>query len=227
MEFTAGRWRARLVPLAEAGAALDLRARAFRGGAADGDAFDAEARHLLIEDEDEDGGGIAGCARLTVQADEAILRGYTAAFYDLAGFARAFPVVLEVGRVALSPGMSDPEVPRLLLAILACVVEAEGIAALYGCASFPPDGAGMARLAGAVAPDAWRPAPKAAEVMALTGLPGALPPLLRAYLTLGAGVSDHAVVDRDLGTTHVFAALPIAAIPPARARLLTGMLAPA
>jgi L-ornithine Nalpha-acyltransferase len=47
-----------------------------------------------------------------------------------------------------------------------------------------------------------------------------MPPLLRTYLAMGGWVSDHAVVDRDLNTLHVFTGLEIRAIPPARARLL-------
>ncbi len=47
-----------------------------------------------------------------------------------------------------------------------------------------------------------------------------LPPLLRTYLLMGGWVSDHAVVDDQLGTLHVFTGLEIAAIPPARQRLL-------
>ena len=31
-----------------------------------------------------------------------------------------------------------------------------------------------------------------------------LPPLLKFYLRLGGKVSDHAVIDRDLDTLHVF-----------------------
>ena len=50
-----------------------------------------------------------------------------------------------------------------------------------------------------------------------------MPPLLRTYLLMGGWVSDHAVVDRDLNTLHVFTALEIRAIPPARARLLRGV----
>ena len=48
----------------------------------------------------------------------------------------------------------------------------------------------------------------------------AMPPLLKTYLLMGGWVSDHAVVDRNLNTLHVFTGLEIRAIPPARARLL-------
>jgi L-ornithine Nalpha-acyltransferase len=47
-----------------------------------------------------------------------------------------------------------------------------------------------------------------------------VPPLLRTYLLMGGWVSDHAVYDRQMRTMHVFTAVEIAAIPPARVRLL-------
>ena len=53
-----------------------------------------------------------------------------------------------------------------------------------------------------------------------------MPPLLRSYLAMGAWVSDHAVIDRDLNTLHVFTGVEIAAIPPARARLLRALAHP-
>lgn len=218
MDMRAGQWRVRLDAAPDA--ALALRARLFRNGADDRDPFDAEARHLTVDGP----GGAVACARVAVQTGTAVLRGYTAQFYDLAPFAAHFPKVLEVGRVGILPEGADPDVPRLLLAALARIVEAEGIAALHGCSSFPSDGAGMARLSGRTAPDAWRPRRRSPDAEPLPDTPGPLPPLLRAWLALGAGVSDHAVRDPDLDTLHVFTALPVAAIPPARAALLTGML---
>ena len=47
-----------------------------------------------------------------------------------------------------------------------------------------------------------------------------MPPLLRSYLAMGGWVSDHAVVDSQMDTLHVFTGLEISAIPPGRARLL-------
>jgi len=219
MKIEAGGLCARRVPLAEAQPALELRGRVFRGGACDRDQFDARVSHLIVER----AGDVLGAARLAVQKPADVLSGYTAAFYGLERFARAFPGALEVGRICLAPGCTDPDVPRLLLGALAQVVERERIAILYGCTSFPIDAAPLSRLAGREAPADWAPVRRAAETRALTGTLGTMPPLMRAYLGMGAMVSDHAVVDRDLGTVHVFTALPIAAIPPARARLLTGM----
>ncbi|PWJ13335.1 GNAT family N-acyltransferase [Jannaschia seohaensis] len=221
MKIEAGRLSARVVPMGQAGGALALRAAVFRGGACDRDPFDDAASHVVIEA----GGTVLAAARLTAQGPDAVIRGYTAGVYDLRRFARAFPRALEVGRICIAPGCSDPDVPRLLLAVFAQVVEREAAAVLYGCTSFPPEAAPLARLSGRTAPPDWAPARRAPETWPLTGATGPLPPLMRAYLSLGAVVSDHAVVDRDLGTVHVFTALPIAAIPPGRARLLTGMLA--
>jgi hypothetical protein len=43
---------------------------------------------------------------------------------------------------------------------------------------------------------------------------------LRTYLLMGGWVSDHAVVDNDLNTLHVFTGLEIKGIPASRKRLL-------
>jgi putative hemolysin len=108
---------------------------------------------------------------------------------------------------------------------------------LFGCSSFHGTDAddhldAFALLKdGHLAPRRWLPRVKAPDVFrfaqklrrtkpdarrALSGMP----PLLRTYLMMGGWVSDHAVVDHDLNTLHVFTGLEIAAIPPARARLL-------
>ncbi|WP_055663836.1 GNAT family N-acyltransferase [Jannaschia seosinensis] len=211
----------RLVSGDEAGAAFALRARLFRDGRDDSDAFDADARHLLVERD-----GLAACARLSVLEGDAILAGYTGNRYDLTRFAARFDRALEVGRICLLPEAADPDLARVMLGAIAHVATATGAAALFGCASFPPNGAGTERLGGYVAPPEWRPGRRDGAVP-LPGVPGPLPPMLRGYLTFGAAVSDHAVRDDDLDTLHVFTALPVATIPTARARRLTQLLHPA
>jgi putative hemolysin len=52
-----------------------------------------------------------------------------------------------------------------------------------------------------------------------------MPPLLRSYLAMGGWVSDHAVIDREMGTMHVFTGLEVRAIPAARKRLLRALAA--
>lgn len=215
-----GRWRARLVRRAGADAALDLRARLYRGGRPDEDRFDATSEHLLIEGD----AGLAGCARLRRQDAAGIRDGYTAQFYDVAAFADHFGRGIEVGRICVAPEASGPEVPRLLLAVMTWLVIDGRVPVLYGCTSFAADGAGMGRLRDHVAPDAWRPGTGRVEAIAVPDTPGPVPPMLRAWLSLGAGVSDHAVVDRDLDTLHVFTGLPVAAIPRRRAEVYCALL---
>jgi hypothetical protein len=81
-----------------------------------------------------------------------------------------------------------------------------------------------------LAPRRWLPRVKAPSVFRFgklsRGKPdlkratAEMPPLLRTYLMMGGWVSDHAVIDRDLGTLHVFTGLEISAVPAGRARIL-------
>ncbi len=50
-----------------------------------------------------------------------------------------------------------------------------------------------------------------------------IPPLLRTYLSMGGWVSDHAVIDRQMNTLHVFTGIEIQSIPAARKRLLRAL----
>lgn len=151
MEMQAGRWRVALGH--EAGDALALRARLFRGGGCDRDRFDEGAQHLTVTGPQ----GVAACARLAVQDPAAARAGYTAQSYDLGRFTETFARLVEVGRIGIAPEVRDPDVPRLLLAAMARLVVTERAAVLYGCGSFPADGSGMARLRGRTAPAAWAP----------------------------------------------------------------------
>jgi L-ornithine Nalpha-acyltransferase len=86
-----------------------------------------------------------------------------------------------------------------------------------------------------LAPRRWLPRVKAPDVFRfarrLRRKPDAaramltMPPLLRSYLAMGGWVSDHAVVDREINTLHVFTGLEIRGIPEARARLLRAVAA--
>ena len=82
-----------------------------------------------------------------------------------------------------------------------------------------------------IAPHSWRPVfhggyrlAQALEDHKDGGAPN-LPPLLRAYLGLGGKVSDHAVIDPDLGTTLLFTGLNVAQVPQKRAQRLRAIFA--
>lgn len=219
----------------DVGACLALRSESFRDGASDEDAFDASCRHVMVE---EEGTGRLMCTfRLLPLGDgREIGRSYSAQFYDLRALESFDAPMAEMGRFCVRQGVRDPDVVRMAWGAMARVVDEEGVGLLFGCSSFhgtEPGAYGDAFAllrARHLAPPRWRPLVKAREVVRyaarLRRKPDArramqaMPPMLRSYLGLGGWVSDHAVVDRDLGTLHVFTGLEIAAIPPGRARLL-------
>ena len=220
---------------AEVSACLALRAHAFREGASDEDAFDARCRHVMVEDA-ATGELLCTYRLLPMDGGREIGRSYSAQFYDLSALEAFEAPVAEMGRFCVRPGVRDPDVVRMAWGAMARVVDEEGVGLLFGCSSFHGTEAGEYGDAFALlrarhlAPPRWRPLVKAREVVRyaarLRRKPDMrramqmMPPMLRSYLGLGGWVSDHAVVDRDLGTLHVFTGLEIARIPPARARLL-------
>ncbi|PKP69874.1 MAG: ornithine-acyl-ACP acyltransferase [Alphaproteobacteria bacterium HGW-Alphaproteobacteria-4] len=227
-----------------------LRWRSFRapaqGDAAtegrDADAFDARCMHLMVE-EAAPGGALLACCRLLPLADGgAIATSYAAQFYDLARLANYPGPLLEVGRFCIRPGDPDTDTLRLAWGALTRLVDTRGVAMLFGASSFSgtdatPHLPAFTHLAAHhLAPARWMPAPKAPEVLRFaiapravraTPMPPQIPPLLRSYLAMGGWVSDHAVVDRELNTLHVFTGVEIAAIPADRARLLRALAAEA
>lgn len=241
-ELRRGRYRVR--PAVDGGdlrAAQRLRWRCFVGNrtgcdapeALDSDAHDARCEHVLIED--QRGGQLVGCFRMmNLGSGAGIGRSYSAQHYDLEGLRGFAGPMVEVGRFCIDPARRDPDILRAAWAALTRHVDRTGAEMLFGCSSFPgTDPAGyedaFAMLRDChVAPPRWLPRVKAPEVVrfAPLGQPDAgraratMPPLLRTYLMMGGWVSDHAVMDRALGTIHVFTGLEVRAIPPARARAL-------
>jgi L-ornithine Nalpha-acyltransferase len=239
-----GRYRARMGKDArDVEAAQRLRYRAFiaaRGGVgrADGrdvDAFDEICHHVMVEDTRS--GALAATFRLLpLQSGAEIGRSYSAQYYELEALGAYPSPMVEMGRFCVEPGLVDPEILRAAWGAMTAFVDREGVGMLFGCSSFHgtesmayADAFAMLRDRH-LAPKRWLPRVKAPDVFrfarALKRAPDrvkalrTMPPMLRSYLTMGGWVSDHAVVDRDLNTLHVFTGLEISAIPPARARAL-------
>lgn len=230
-----GRLQARLAQSeADVRAAQALRHLCFRKAeGVDADAFDAHCQHILIEDQQD--GGLICCFRLLPLASgQGINSSYCAQFYDLDALLAYPKSMLEMGRFCIHPLHQGPDILRIAWGALTRFVDETGVGMLFGCTSFAgvdpsPYHEAFAQLHTAhLAPRQWRPQIRAPEVVALGAQPlqdpkralQTTPPLLRSYLALGGWVSDHAVIDRDLHTLHVFTGLEIAAIPAARARAL-------
>ncbi len=220
-------------------AAQRLRWQAFRGEAAAGqgrdiDRFDADWRHLLIEEAET--GRLVCTLRFTRLAPGDFGRSYAAQFYGLDALADYPAPMIEIGRFSMHPGCHDPDILRLAWAALTREVARSAAGLLLGCSSFSGTDPMRHRDAFALlgdrhlAPLRWRPTVKASEVFRFADISGqtrdpraalrAMPPLLKSYLGMGGWVSDHAVIDRDLGRLHVFTGLEVASVPPGRARLL-------
>jgi putative hemolysin len=234
-----GRYQARIARSDAALAACHaLRSAAFREGAPDGDAFDARCTHVMVHDTRTD--SLVCCFRLmTLPSGSDIAQSYAAQYYTLDALEGFAGPMVEMGRFCIAEGARDADILRVAWAAMTKLVDAAGVELLFGCSSFQGTEAEAYRDTFAllqkrhIAPTRWRPrvkSPAAVRFAEWLGLGkgaidlkrgrAAMPPLLRTYLLMGGWVSDHAVVDRDLGTLHVFTGLEIAAIPPARKRLL-------
>lgn len=223
------------VTASDIAAAFDLRRRIFRADAAeDRDGFDDFCQHFIIRRRGSD--AVAGYFRMILCADgDAVAQSYSAQSYDLSALQPIRQPLLELGRFCVDAAEADADVLRLAWAEVTRQVDLHKAAVLFGCTSF--SGTDPAAFADSFAllharhraPERWHINQRAPEVAGFAALPPmqdaaralrGLPTLLRSYLALGGWVSDHAVIDRDLGTMHVFTGLEIAAIPPARQRLL-------
>ncbi len=239
------RYRARLAETArDLRAAQALRYRCFiegRGAAAraeplDIDAFDDLCRHMLVE-EVRTGRLVCTFRFLPLTGGAEIGRSYSAQYYELSALSAFGGPMLEMGRFCIDPAARDPDILRVAWAAMTRYVDDHGVELLFGCSSFQGVNAeeyhdAFALLAERhLAPKRWLPRVKAPAVFRFAKMlrlkkpdlklaMRRMPPLLRTYLVMGGWVSDHAVIDRDLNTLHVFTGVEIKAVPQTRARLL-------
>ena len=237
---TRGRYRAREArDGAEIHRCQELRHLAFREARGltplptrrDADDLDPLCQHLMVEDE---AGCLVACLRYLVLRGENVMRGYAARFYDLRRLGSYPAVMIEAGRFCVRPGRPDPAIVCAALSALLRAGRMHGAGLFFGCVSF--DGARPERHAEALgilarrhlAPPWLCPPARSSSTLRLTARhldhgqlrKGQLPPLLRAYLSLGGRVSDWAVIDRELDTLHVFLAVETERIPSAWRRRL-------
>lgn len=211
-----------------------LRGRVFRQGQADVDGFDKNCIHVLVEDTVDE--RIACTFRIQPFKNGSEIHGsYAAQFYELSALKTYPDKLVELGRFCIDPRYSSPDILRAAWGMMTQYVDAKGVKMLFGCSSFIGVEAEAHLEAFALlkarhlAPRKYLPQIKAPKVFRFARLmrkpnlraaQHAMPPLLRTYLMMGGWTSDHAVVDNELDTLHVFTGLEIGAIPAARKRLL-------
>ena len=204
----------------------------------DVDEFDALCQHVLIENLETE--KLICCYRiLKFDSGKNISTSYSSQFYDLKVIENFTEPMIEVGRFCIDPEENDPSVVLTAWAALAQIVVHNQTELLFGCSSFEGiekekyfDSFALLRDR-YMAPDHWRPKIKAAQVFcyskdliykvdkkkALLNMP----PLLKTYLSMGAWVSDHAVVDLNMKTLHLFTGMEISKIPKSRKKFLLNL----
>lgn len=210
----------------------------------DEDAYDAICDHLLVVDLSKTEGKSHGVGRpmplvvgtyrvLRQDVAERSLGFYTAGEYDILPLIkRRSPRYrfMELGRSCVLAPYRNKRTVELLWHGLWTYVREHKIDVMLGCASFEgtdPDEHAMALSFlhhHALSPADWLCRAHAQLHVPMDRLPKekvemkaalkAMPPLIKAYLRLGATVGDGAVIDRQFGTTDVLIMLPVENIDP-------------
>jgi putative hemolysin len=201
----------------------------------DFDAFDDLCDHLLVYDRERPAlQQVVGTYRLLPQ-NVAEVRGgfYSATEYDLAPLLQKVAGdggLLELGRSCVHAGYRTSATIQLLWRGIATYMADNAINYMFGCASFmgtDPDRHALALsylYQHHLAPEEIRVRALPNRHVPMSRLAGsaitpraaiaALPPLIKAYLRIGAYIGDGAVIDHQFGTTDVFILLPVNRIAP-------------
>jgi putative hemolysin len=205
-------------------------------GARDGrdiDPYDGLCDHLLVEDHARPGSPVVGTYRLLRQrVAEAHLGFYSAHEFDLSKLldhgAREGVELLELGRSCVDPGYRDAGTIQLLWRGIVDYLQRHRIGYMFGCGSFPgTDPAEHAEGLSLLAHDHLAPAEIRARAIGDEAIPLAtlaiggydprlalrrLPPLIKAYLRVGAELGEGAYIDRAFNTIDIFLMMPVARI---------------
>lgn len=238
IQHRTGDLEVRLARPEDVDAALRLRHRIFcdergaepnRATGLEEDDYDRDCDHLIVIDHARPGGPVVGTYRL-LREDVATQIGgfYSAGEYDLSPLLALSlsggqsTQLLELGRSCVDQPYRTNATITLLWRAIASYLEAYRIGFMFGCASF--HGTDPAAHADELAYlQRFHLAPPELRVRALpqhrvemapagavTDMTGrGLPPLIKAYLRVGAKVGDGAFVDRAFNTVDVFMIMPV------------------
>jgi len=202
--------------------AQKFRQKVFRASLVglDEDKFDSISEHCLIFDKKSDNKLVLVFRLRTFSSMEDILYSYPAQYYDLTKLSALSLRPMEIGRLCIDQHTSDPFLLLAAFKYIRSIVSSRQIDFIFGCTSFagadnPQHLAALNSLEkNQIASSNFPIKRKSSKVLDIKkNFIGAqesknannfLPPLLRFYLSLGGRVSDHAVIDKDLDTLHVF-----------------------
>jgi L-ornithine Nalpha-acyltransferase len=215
--------------------ALRLRYRVFceergavsssAGSGREEDAYDRDCDHLIVRDHARPNAPVVGTYRLLREDVAARIGGfYSAGEYDLSPLLTSgrSSQLLELGRSCVDRPYRTNATITLLWRAIATYLEAHRIGFMFGCASFPgTDPSAHAdelaylcrfhlappELRARAHPQYYVPMDGTGDVADLTGR--GLPPLIKAYLRVGAKVGDGAFIDRAFNTVDVFMIMPV------------------
>ena len=181
------------------------------------DEIDDYCDHLVVYDQRLK--EIVGCTRLLSDTQAARLgRFYSEGEFELDGVLSIPGRFLEIGRTCVDPGYRGGMVIAALWSGLADYIAARRVDYLMGCASISPGPSGFAvdAVYRQLAPD--HHGPSTLQVRPRRPVPyhkrcqrdeSGIPPLLQAYLRLGAWVCGEPCWDEDFGVMDLFVLLPI------------------
>ena len=191
----------------------------------DDDKFDAVSDHCLIFDKTNKDRLVLVFRSRTFSSMEDILCSYSAQHYDLTKLSTLPFKPMEIGRLCIDQNVSDPFLLLSAFKYLRSLVSSRQIDFIFGCTSFtgadnPRHLESLNSLKKNQLADSKFPIKKKSQsildikkessnTVENKVAKNRLPPLLKFYLSLGGKVSDHAVIDRDLDTLHVFTYLDL------------------
>ena len=206
--------------------AQKFRQRIFRESKTglDEDKFDKISDHCLIFDKQNNDKLVLVFRSRPFSSMKDILFSYSAQYYDLTKLARLPFKPLEIGRLCIDKRSRDPFLLLTAFKYLASLISSSRRDFIFGCTSFP--GADNPKHLASLSSlkknqltgtelSIKKKSDNILDIKKLICLDkqktanNFLPPLLKFYLRLGGKVSDHAVIDRDLDTLHVFTYLDL------------------
>jgi putative hemolysin len=184
----------------------------------DRDRYDDYCDHLLVREAAT--GAVRGTYRI-LDAEQAKRAGgfYSESEFDLSRLRTLPGSLVEVGRACIAPEYRRGAVLSLLLSGLAHHIRRRGYDYAIGCASIHvgTNAAGVASICERIlrthrSPEEWRVYPRRPLTAAARRdlLEPPLPPLLRAYLKMGAWIGGEPAYDPDFDTADLLVMLPMA-----------------